>query len=282
MTARKTADKKGRSAKAATRGRRIVRWITIAGTTLALGGVVFAVYQFLFVSEFFLIRGIDVTGNRYVSREAVVHRTGIREGDNMLLISLDGADQALESEPWIKSARVERAYPDRIRIEVAEREPLLWLASEQSNRAWALDREAIALPMSRLRDADRELAAAKVRDVTVTGLAPTMANTRAACGPPSLKELLAAWDDEGVFREIRSIRVQDREIVLMPGDRIREIRIGDRDIGRSLAGLERLWQSVVREDLRGEYIDLRFKRQGLVAKFDIADETTWIRLRSTL
>ncbi len=277
-----TGKKTGTAKKGGKGARSVLRWIYIIGTTLCAAGILFALYQFLFVSDFFLIRSIDVSGNRHITREAIVQRTGIAEGDNMLLISLNGADQALESEPWIQSAKVERVYPDRIRIEVKEREPLLWVADVESDRNWVMDREAFLMPMSHLKDEERNAAASLVRDVTVTGLLPSIEITREAQGPPSLGELLAAWNDKGLFIELRTIRVQERDLVLIPRDRIAEIRVGDKDIGRSLAGLNRLWAVVSRENLRGEYIDLRFKRQGLVAKFDIADETTWKRLRSEL
>lgn len=69
----------------------------------------------------FLIKDISVTGNETIAKEEVIAQSGIREGQHLWLIHLGNAQAALEAEPYIRSARITREYPDTIHIEITER-----------------------------------------------------------------------------------------------------------------------------------------------------------------
>jgi cell division septal protein FtsQ len=57
---------------------------------------------------------------------------------------LDGAKRRLEGDPWVQRARLEWYLPDRVVIEIDEREPVAWFVGVD-NRARVLDFEGRVL-----------------------------------------------------------------------------------------------------------------------------------------
>ena len=66
---------------------------------------------------------IEVTGAASVPPDAVVTAAGLAKGQPMVSISSASARKSIEAIPWVAHAQVERSFPNRIRIEVAERSP---------------------------------------------------------------------------------------------------------------------------------------------------------------
>src|SRR5438445_12519393 len=99
---------------------------------LSLGGIVVvtAAYygtQFLQNSPSMLLLRpdqIEVTGNRIVSREAVLQPFVHDRNRSVLRVPLDARRSQLEQIPWVESASVQRILPNRLRIELMERTPV--------------------------------------------------------------------------------------------------------------------------------------------------------------
>ena len=70
---------------------------------------------------------IEVLGNHYVSRAAVTERFASDLGQSILRVPLDERRAALETIPWVAQAGVQRALPNRIRVELTERTPVAFL-----------------------------------------------------------------------------------------------------------------------------------------------------------
>ena len=70
---------------------------------------------------------MELTGNRIVSREAVLQQFARDRGHSVLRIPLDARRSALEELPWVESASVQRILPNRIRVELTERTPIAFL-----------------------------------------------------------------------------------------------------------------------------------------------------------
>lgn len=88
--------------------------------------------RFLLYSQQMLLlkpEQLDVTGNRVVSREAVLREFAGDRGRSVLRIPLDERRSALEELPWVESASVQRILPNRIRVELTERTPIAFLRS---------------------------------------------------------------------------------------------------------------------------------------------------------
>jgi len=77
---------------------------------------------------------IEVSGNQYVTRDAVVALFAPDRTHSLLRVPLEARREQIERVSWVESARVMRALPDRIRVELVERRPVAFLrsASEMS------------------------------------------------------------------------------------------------------------------------------------------------------
>ncbi len=73
------------------------------------------------------LRQIELVGNRYVSRAAVLEKFAADRGRSVLRVPLAQRRRALEKIPWVEQASVERILPNRIRVELVERTPVAFL-----------------------------------------------------------------------------------------------------------------------------------------------------------
>src|ERR1700738_504203 len=70
---------------------------------------------------------VELSGNRVVSRDAVLQQFAPDRGHSVLSIPLDARRSALEELSWVESASVQRILPNRIRVEITERTPIAFL-----------------------------------------------------------------------------------------------------------------------------------------------------------
>lgn len=103
------------------------------GALAAVGGAaLFAVARFFLFSPAVILAApeqVEVTGNRYVSREAVVNLFAPDQGRSILRVPLEARRQALERIAWVGEARVMRILPNRLRVDLVERQPVAFLRS---------------------------------------------------------------------------------------------------------------------------------------------------------
>jgi len=70
---------------------------------------------------------VEVSGNRYVTRAAVLEKFYPDRGRSVLRMPVDERRGALEAIPWVERATVQRLLPNRIRVELVERTPVAFL-----------------------------------------------------------------------------------------------------------------------------------------------------------
>ena len=107
--------------------RRVLVW-TLSGAA----GVTFAVVagRFLLYSPQVLLLKqdqIEVTGNHFVTRQAVLQPFARDRGQSVVRIPLDERRAELEALPWVESASVERILPNHVRVELTERTPIAFI-----------------------------------------------------------------------------------------------------------------------------------------------------------
>ena len=142
---------------------RLVRWrrlmIGIAVVTTVCGSIG------LYFSPVLRIQDVEVVGATNVSREEIIGLA--RLGDqSMLRLDLASAERRVESIPIVQDARLERRWPQTIRIQITERSP--WALWEIGDARYVIDTEGVVLPGS----APVENAPV-IRDITgVSRLAP--------------------------------------------------------------------------------------------------------------
>lgn len=75
----------------------------------------------------FEIADADVRGHSHLRREQILATAGITPHTSVVLLNADLARDKLKSNPWIEDAVVRKFYPNRIEIEITEREAFaLW------------------------------------------------------------------------------------------------------------------------------------------------------------
>ena len=78
------------------------------------------------------IREVYVVNRERTSQQAILHALNVNIGDSILDFDPEVARQEIEALGWVKSATVERRMPDRIVIQVVEREPAaIWQKNDQ-------------------------------------------------------------------------------------------------------------------------------------------------------
>jgi cell division protein FtsQ len=95
-----------------------------------------------------VVRDIRVEGRESTDRDAILSALGAATGTPMLAISPNLAKARLESLPWVRSAVVERRFPDTIYVRLVERKPLaLW---QHGGKIELIDREGAVIPVTKL------------------------------------------------------------------------------------------------------------------------------------
>ena len=86
---------------------------------------------------------IELTGNRIVTREAVVQQFAHDRNRSVLRIPLDTRRSELEQLPWVETAAVQRVLPNRLRVEITERTPIAFLRNR--NQLVLIDAHGVIL-----------------------------------------------------------------------------------------------------------------------------------------
>jgi len=93
---------------------------------------------------------IELSGNRIVSREAVLQQFVHDRNRSVLRIPLDVRRSQLEQIPWVESASVQRILPNRLRIELTERTPVAF--ARNGNELALIDAHGVVLDRPRGED----------------------------------------------------------------------------------------------------------------------------------
>ena len=117
---------------------------TVMGGALIIGAYYGA--QFLLYSPSMLLlkpEQIELTGNKVVTREAVLRPFAQDRNHSVLQIPLDARRSQLEQIPWVESATVHRILPNRIRVELTERTPVAF--ARNGNEVELIDPHGVIL-----------------------------------------------------------------------------------------------------------------------------------------
>ena len=82
--------------------------------------IIGAVYAFIFCTPFFNVKNIEVEGATATSTQSVITASGIAQGQHILKISKKNAIAGIEKLAYVKTADINRVFPNKIKITVAE------------------------------------------------------------------------------------------------------------------------------------------------------------------
>ncbi|MHB8482436.1 MAG: cell division protein FtsQ/DivIB [Nitrospiria bacterium] len=104
---------------------RKVLWVLLLAGGVVAGGV--AAYSWLNSLPYFKVEEIRVTGLNYLREDRIMtHLQGIRH-QSLFQINLNEVQKELESDPWVRSVRLKKHFPDIIEVLVAEKQPVCYL-----------------------------------------------------------------------------------------------------------------------------------------------------------
>ncbi len=112
----------------------LYRRVLVGGIAAIAAG--FFLYQagrfFLFSPSVMLENAdqIEITGNRFVDRDAIAEKFAADMGRSVVRVPLGERLKAIESLPWVEEAGVQRVMPNRIRVEITERVPVAFLRTQ--------------------------------------------------------------------------------------------------------------------------------------------------------
>ena len=78
-------------------------------------------------SPLMAIETVEVLGADHTDVQGVVDGLGIGPGALLLWVDTSAIEEAVKREPWAADVKVDRIWPDRVVVEVLEREPAVWI-----------------------------------------------------------------------------------------------------------------------------------------------------------
>jgi len=122
---------------------RFTRWrrlITVVAVVTVISGSIG-----LYLSPLLRVQDVQVVGATAVSTDEILSLAQI-DDDSMLRIDLAAAERRIESIPIVQAVRLERRWPQTIRIEITERAP--WALWQIGDAHYIIDTEGVVLPGS--------------------------------------------------------------------------------------------------------------------------------------
>lgn len=106
-----------------------------------------ALLAFAFVDDRFYIQAADISGLTYGSQAEIYQRAGV-DGYSVFWVNGQEAARRIETLSYVKRAAVRPALPDRVHIEVEERQPVaLW---KVNGRDYWVDAEGVTMTVTSL------------------------------------------------------------------------------------------------------------------------------------
>ena len=116
----------------------IFRTLAIVSVAGLLAFFMVYAYNFAMCADYFQLKDTIVKGCNKVSKERIVELAGISPSMNVLIANPGKMARGIEDDPWIKDASVGREFPDRLVIEVVERDTAALLKKDKD--LYAVDR----------------------------------------------------------------------------------------------------------------------------------------------
>ena len=251
--------------------RRVLRWLLF--TTFVLLPVTYAAYhvaEFALTSRLFVLNSaadVAVEGNRYVSKEQIAEALGISSGPgrarrtrvNMLRLSLDKATGVVESIPWVRSARLTRAYPHHLTVRVEEREPVAFVNVE--GRLKLIDREGVLLERPEKAAFDFPVLAG-----LDSRLSPPERRSRLDLYREFMRQISSEAAPSGwVVSEVDLSDSDDLKAVVVRENKNLELHLGRDEFGERFHNFLALVPELVKGDVTAASVDLRYGNQIVVS-----------------
>ncbi|RQD65529.1 MAG: FtsQ-type POTRA domain-containing protein [Desulfonatronovibrio sp. MSAO_Bac4] len=81
-------------------------------------------------SDFFILKDIEISGNSQLTYSVITKLMGVNSGENVLQLRMSELHSKLNSNPWIESVSLKRQFPDKLIVNINERQAYFWIQDE--------------------------------------------------------------------------------------------------------------------------------------------------------
>ena len=96
-----------------------------------IGYLLFSGYNFLISTPRFQIQDVTFRGNHVINNSQILEWLGPVIGENLIAIDLVGLSKRLSDHPWVKTASIQRIFPQGLEFELTERVPYARVKKDQ-------------------------------------------------------------------------------------------------------------------------------------------------------
>lgn len=208
-------------------------------------------------SETFLVSGVNVRGVRHLRESDLRDVAGVFTGQNIFKADIDAAARRLSGIPWVREAKIRRRLPDKISIEVIERDPAAALYTGKA--VYLIDGEGVAIEKTVRARAERRLPV-----IIAEHARPVPGEPTEHSGVAAALVLLTELEKRGGWRmpdvTIRADSVESLSVIYARN----EFRLGAGNYSQKLRRLSEVTADLKRRNAAPVYIDLRPERQVAV------------------
>ena len=136
------ADEKSARLKKMRKIKNFIKWTILIG-------IIIGMIVFICTSGLFNICKIEVIGNEQVGQEEILELSEIKMGDNIFLCNKIQTQSNLEKHPYIQGIKITQKLPDKIQIEVTEKQKAYQIQVE-SGYAY-IDNQGYVLEISNIK-----------------------------------------------------------------------------------------------------------------------------------
>lgn len=96
-----------------------------------------------FKLSYFDIKTIQVTGNKNILSKEIIGLSNLYKGNNIFYINIKYGENSILSNPYIENVEISRKLPDKVQINVKEREAIFY--NVKNNKYFVVDKSGILL-----------------------------------------------------------------------------------------------------------------------------------------
>jgi cell division protein FtsQ len=119
----------------------IFRTLVIVGLAGLLAFLMVYAYNFALCADYFQLKYTTIRGCKRISEQEIKELAGISLPLNILTVNQGKMARTIEGNPWVRKASVGRELPDRLVIEVTEREAMALL--KKGGDLYIVDRDGV-------------------------------------------------------------------------------------------------------------------------------------------
>lgn len=127
------------------KGQRRKRFFIISLIVVAILAVVGLLYN----SKFFNIKEIEVKGNKNITDQYVIDRSGIKREDTLFSLPSSKIINRIKKISWVYSVMVFKDWPDTVVIDILEKKPIAFI--QLDNGSYLIDRKGFIIDRLRLK-----------------------------------------------------------------------------------------------------------------------------------